>query len=85
MNVRVLFAVMIFTMIAVEIDAKSPFGRNLFRGIQRSAQARALAKQAAAKRLLKNPVEMTKRFGPSILVGNEFAATERSRFATQPN
>jgi hypothetical protein len=85
MNVRVLFAIIVFAVIAVEIDAKGPFGRNPFRGLQRSAQARALATQAAAKRLLKNPKQMTKRFGPSILVRKEFTDTERSRFVTQPN
>ena len=87
MNIRVLFVVVVLAAPAVKIDAKSPFSFKPFRSIQRLANPKTTAfpAQAALKRLLNNPHEMTRRFGPSILAREGLANVRRSRFVRQPN
>lgn len=85
MKIRVLFAVAVVALWAAEMDAKGPFSRKGFRGFQRTAKTQKSNPRAAVKRLLKDPQEMTKRFGPSIVIRHELADLDRSKFVRQPN
>lgn len=87
MKIRVLFAIAVLTLPAVESDAKGPFSRLPFRSTQRATKpkTKALATQTALRRLLKDPQEMTRRYGASVLVREGLADVNRSRFVRQPN
>ena len=87
MKIRVLFAVAVLTLPAVESEAKGPFSRLPFRPTQRvtKPEAKALATQTALRRLSKDPQEMTRCYGVSVLVREGLADVNRSKFVRQPN
>ena len=87
MNIRVLSAIILVSMLAAEIQARSPFGlsRNVRRTMQRNVQARPSVSRPMARGLLQNSEEMMRRYGPSILLRQESADTDASKFVTQPN
>ena len=88
MKIRVLASMAVVTMFVADAQARSPFGRswNARRNVTRQAkpQQRPTAKQLAIRQILQNPEEMTKRFGPSILIREESIKVENERFVTQP-
>jgi hypothetical protein len=86
MNIRVLFAIAVVSMFAAEVQARSPFGRarDVGRYVQRAVLPNRASQRPATKRISRNPVEMTRRFGPSILIREELADSAASKFVTQP-
>jgi len=87
MNIRVLSAIVLVSMLAAEIQARSPFGRvrKARRTVQRNVQARPSAPRPMEPGLLQNSKEMTRRYGPSILMRQESADMDASKFVNQPN
>ncbi len=86
MKIRVLLALAVMS-IATVADARSPFGRSsVMRSQARpTAQSWPTGQPVSVGVPLENAEEMTKRYGPSILVRDESLRTDASTPVTQPN
>ena len=86
MKIRVLLVITVMS-IATVADARSPFGRSsVMRSQARpTAQPRPTGHPVSAGVPLENSEEMTKRYGPSILVRNESIRPDAPHTVTQPN
>lgn len=82
MNIRVLIAIIVVAFVAVEIQARGPFGRS--RNMRQSIPRQTQPSQPTTQNFSRNPEEMTKRFGPSILIRKESVATDSPKFVNQP-
>lgn len=86
MNTRMLLSLGLLVAIGVETEARSPFGR--MRSSRAPAPPQTRIPSAAPQlspALLNNAAEMTKRFGPSILIRDQSAEASTGAFAQQPH
>lgn len=87
MNIRVLSVIVFVSMFAAEIQARNPFGRtrNARRAVQHNVPARRSTPTPTSPGLLQNMEEMTRRYGPSILIRQKSADTDVPKLVNQTN
>jgi hypothetical protein len=85
MKIQVIFAVIFVALMAAESEAKSPFGRS--RIVSRGTPQHVVRSQSIehAQHSQLNEEELTRRYGPSILVQQPATEQASPRVVTQPN
>ncbi len=79
---RTLLVVAIAAFVVAESSASGPFD---WRRTLRRSTSSARAAKPALSRILRTPEELTKRYGPSILIREPEPTAKKSKFVRQPD
>ncbi|MFK8114331.1 MAG: hypothetical protein AB8B91_19170 [Rubripirellula sp.] len=86
MSIRLFVVVAVAALLTSEADARNGFGSRRFRSTTpRSRPAAPQAIPRVSPDILSDPVKMTKKYGPSILIRSEAKQDDNTTIVKQPS